>query len=110
MIIDLAASKTFVPDKKNNIVIVGAGPVAIYLAHCLPRRRIRCLIEAGGRVADITRNQVATSSVGLEFVGHRLGRAFGLGGTSVIWGGQLAEFDAPDFSRSEGFEPDLEDN
>src|SRR6267142_4350192 len=100
MIIDLVASKTFVPDKQNNTVIVGAGPVGIYLAHCLSQAGGSVVVvEAGGRVADTTRNQIATNSIGLEFVGHRLGRAFGLGGTSVVWGGQLAEFDAADFSH-----------
>jgi GMC oxidoreductase len=98
MIIDLAASKTSVPDTQNKTVIVGAGPVGIYLAYCLSLAGEQVvLVEAGGPVSDITRNQIGTNSVGLEFVGHRLGRAFGLGGTSVIWGGQLAEFDAADF-------------
>jgi hypothetical protein len=100
MIIDLVASKTFVPDKQNNTVIVGAGPVGIYLAYCLSQAGGSVVVvEAGGRVADTTRNQIATNSTGLDFVGHRLGRAFGLGGTSVVWGGQLAEFDAADFSQ-----------
>jgi hypothetical protein len=98
MIIDLAALKTSVPDTQNSTVIVGAGPVGIYLAHCLSSAgEPVVVVEAGGRVADSNRNQVATNSVGIDFVGHRLGRAFGLGGTSVIWGGQLAEFDAADF-------------
>jgi hypothetical protein len=99
MIIDLAASKTFALPKQDNIIIVGAGPVGIYLAFCLSMAgKSVVLIEAGSRVADTSRNQIATNSVGIEFVGHKLGRAFGLGGTSVIWGGQLAEFDRADFS------------
>lgn len=100
MIIDLVASKNFVPGDGNATVIVGAGPVGIYLAHCLSRAGENVvLVEAGGRVVDTTRNLIATNSIGLDFVGHRLGRAFGLGGTSVVWGGQLAEFDAADFSQ-----------
>src|SRR5579863_9408043 len=99
MLIDLTASSAFSNDP-NATVIVGAGPVGIYLAYCLSQSGVPVvLIEAGGQVVDSTRNQVATNSIGLEFEGHLFGRAFGLGGTSVIWGGQLVEFDAPDFSQ-----------
>jgi choline dehydrogenase-like flavoprotein len=38
--------------------------------------------------------------VGIEHTGSRLGRAFGLGGTSILWGGQLAEFDSGDFDAA----------
>jgi hypothetical protein len=100
MIIDLARSKDFVLADKNSTVIIGGGPVGIYLANCLSQAGDAVvLVEAGGRMSDISRNEIATNSVGREFVGYRLGRAFGLGGTSVVWGGQLAEFDAADFSQ-----------
>jgi choline dehydrogenase-like flavoprotein len=99
MLIDLTVSSAFSNDP-NATVIVGAGPVGIYLAYCLSQSGVPVvIIEAGGQVVDSTRNQVATNSIGLEFEGHLFGRAFGLGGTSVIWGGQLVEFDAPDFSQ-----------
>ena len=99
MLIDLTVSSDFSNDP-NATVIVGAGPVGIYLAYCLSQSGASVvLIEAGGQVVDSTPNQVATNSIGFEFEGHRFGRAFGLGGTSVIWGGQLAEFDASDFSQ-----------
>jgi hypothetical protein len=100
MIIDLAKSNDFVFNDHNSTVIVGGGPVGIYLAYCLSRAgESVVLVEAGGRVSDNSRNEIATNSVGQRFMGYRLGRAFGLGGTSVIWGGQLAEFDAADFSQ-----------
>jgi GMC oxidoreductase len=98
MIVDLLESENFALPHQNSVVIVGAGPVGIYLAHRLSLSgKSVVLVEAGGSVADSYRNEVATRSVGLDFLGYRLGRAFGLGGTSVVWGGQLAEFDAADF-------------
>ena len=99
MIFDLAVSEKFdLTDTNERIVIVGTGPVGIYLAYCLLKaRQSVILIEAGARIADSSRNSIATRSVGREFVGHKLGRTFGLGGTSVVWGGQLAEFDRADF-------------
>ena len=97
MIFDLAVSEKFdLTDTNERIVIVGTGPVGIYLAYCLLKaRQSVILIEAGARIADLSRNSIATRSVGREFVGHKLGRTFGLGGTSVVWGGQLAESTAP---------------
>jgi hypothetical protein len=100
MIVDLLQSTTPVLPDQSDVVIVGAGPVGIYLAYCLSRSgKSVVVVEAGGEVVDVSRNEVATHSVGLDFVGYKLGRAFGLGGTSVVWGGQLAEFDPADFSE-----------
>jgi choline dehydrogenase-like flavoprotein len=99
MIIDLAASKDFTLPQHNSVVVIGAGPVGIYLSYRLISAGASVvLIEAGGRVADSARNEVATTPIGLPFAGYKLGRAFGLGGTSVVWGGQLAEFEAADFA------------
>lgn len=87
------------PPEQDRFVIVGGGPVGIYLAYLLSQAgRSVVLVEAGGRVVDSSRNEVATRSVGAPFVGHSLGRTFGLGGTSVVWGGQLAEFEPADFA------------
>jgi GMC oxidoreductase/NAD(P)-binding Rossmann-like domain len=100
MIIDLATSNEFASQSgKKNVVVVGAGTAGIYLAYCLTKAgKSVLLIDAGTRVADVGRNEVATASVGIPHTHYRLGRAFGLGGTSVLWGGQLAEFDPIDFS------------
>jgi GMC oxidoreductase/putative NAD(P)-binding protein len=99
MIIDLENTSFTLPSS-NTIIIVGAGPVGIYLAHCLTRAgKSVVIIEAGSRVASSARNEVGTNSVGFEYDGHKLGREFGLGGTSVVWGGQLVELERADFSR-----------
>lgn len=100
MIIDLATSNQFVSQNGNNVVIVGAGTVGIYLAYCLTKAgKSVLLIEAGNRVANVERNEVAIATVGIPHAGYKVGRAFGLGGTSVLWGGQLVEFDPIDFSE-----------
>lgn len=101
MIIDLQSSQQIVDqDIEDRIVIIGAGPVGLYLAHCLSKAgRPVLIVERGGRISTSAHNEDATTSVGANFVGHQLGRAFGLGGTSVVWGGQLAEFDRSDFSH-----------
>jgi choline dehydrogenase-like flavoprotein len=100
MIVDLAESQNVPPNAPNATVIVGGGPVGIYLAYCLSQAgEPVVVVEAGGHVSDTRRNETATHSVGFDFVGYRLGRAFGLGGTSVVWGGQLAEFDPADFAQ-----------
>lgn len=100
MIIDLQSEDNLDIQKFGMpTVIIGAGPVGIYLAHCLSKAGQSVLVvERGGRVSTSAQNEIATNSVGSEFVGHKLGRAFGVGGTSVVWGGQLAEFDRRDFS------------
>ena len=98
MIISLASLSELESQDKNKVVIVGAGTVGIYLAYCLMRTgKSVLLVDAGDRVANAERNEVAITSVGIPHSGYRLGRAFGLGGTSVLWGGQLAEFESADF-------------
>ena len=55
MIFDLAVSeKVDLTDTNERIVIVGAGPVGIYLAYCLLKaRQSVILIEAGARIAEL---------------------------------------------------------
>ena len=56
------------------------------------------MLDTGGRVADTIRSAQTALSLGKAHKGLTLGRAFGLGGTSTLWGGQLAEFDAFDLT------------
>ncbi len=81
------------------VVIIGAGTVGLFLAVSLARSKIpTVLVEAGGRVADTVRSRQTAVSVGKVHHGTTLGRAFGLGGTSTLWRGQLAEFDEWDLT------------
>jgi choline dehydrogenase-like flavoprotein len=84
------------------IVIIGAGTVGLFLAVSLVRAKIPIiLVETGSRVANRSRSEKTAVSLGKAQIGLALGRAFGLGGTSTLWGGQLAEFDQFDLTGSE---------
>lgn len=98
MILD-TADPSAVPDEiEADIVVVGAGTVGLFLARCLATSSRRVLlIEAGGRVAGTSENTELARSIGKVNQGVLLGRARGLGGTSLLWGGQLAEFEESDF-------------
>jgi len=99
MLLD-ATNAQELPDVLNApVVIIGAGTVGLFLAVSLARTKIpSILIDAGGRVADTARSGQTAVSVGKVHTGTMLGRAFGLGGTSTLWAGQLAEFDEWDLT------------
>jgi choline dehydrogenase-like flavoprotein len=83
-----------------DIVIIGSGPVGILLAAKLARaKKSVVLVEAGGRVADAASNDQTAETFGRPHKGVISGRAVGLGGTSVLWGGQLAEFEEADLAE-----------
>jgi choline dehydrogenase-like flavoprotein len=92
------------PELVADIVIVGAGTVGLYLAGALVESRPDTniiLIEAGPPAASTALNSVTAVSVGKPHEGVRIGRAAGLGGTSTLWGGQLAEFEPWDLERAD---------
>ena len=60
----------------------------------------RSIVEAGGAVAGYADQLgVAVDLGGSEYRGATLGRAFGLGGTSALWGGQLVAHSHVDADR-----------
>jgi GMC oxidoreductase/FAD dependent oxidoreductase len=88
----------------SKVVIIGAGTVGLVMAVNFAKAKTPVIVvEAGGRVADTSRNSQTAASGGKPHNGVKLGRAFGLGGTSVLWGGQLVEFEPADLVRN-GFE------
>jgi GMC oxidoreductase len=98
-----------VPDQLSSaIVIVGAGTVGLYLAAALAETRKASriiLVEAGPKVAGTSLNALTSTSIGKAHEGVHLGRAAGLGGTSSLWGGQLAEFSQADLERPDSVWP-----
>jgi choline dehydrogenase-like flavoprotein len=91
---DVSASVT------GDTIIVGAGTIGLFLAINLIRaNRPVILVETGGHVANTGWNAETAGSLGRPHDGVLLGRAMGLGGTSILWGGQLAEFDEADLAR-----------
>jgi choline dehydrogenase-like flavoprotein len=101
MLLD-ARNRDEVPDQDySKVVIIGAGTVGLVMAVNFAKAQMPVIvIEGGGRVADTSRNGQTAASRGKPHNGVMLGRAFGLGGTSVLWGGQLAEFEAADLVRN----------
>lgn len=86
-----------------DLLIVGAGTVGLYLAYLIskaePLTKI-LILEAGGLIAGFPKNLSPNSSIGKYHEGYMRGRAFGVGGTSTLWAGQLAEFCQADIERS----------
>ena len=88
-------------DAPADVVIVGAGTAGLFLAVRLRKLGLTVLVlESGGSVAHTLGGAETAEAVGRAHRGTLEARAVGLGGTSTLWGGQLARFDAADFSRS----------
>lgn len=85
-----------------DVVIAGAGTVGLFVAQYLVRQGFRvAVIEAGDRIAQAASDGNGAQAIGKPHDGLRMGRAFGLGGTSTLWGGQLAEFQPADLRHPE---------
>jgi choline dehydrogenase-like flavoprotein len=92
--------------KPFDVAIVGAGVVGVFCAAQLERRGFRvALIEGGDLTPDTLSNPRYTEIAGRAHSTVDRGRAMGLGGTGLLWGGQLSEFSAADVAGDEGFWP-----
>jgi choline dehydrogenase-like flavoprotein len=90
------------------VCIMGAGAAGLVLAASLARRGVPvAVLEAGGRAC--TNERDAGMAALVEADNYRAasdGRAFGLGGTTSLWGGQLIPHSELDFrgARIQGFD------
>jgi choline dehydrogenase-like flavoprotein len=85
---------------RYDAVVIGGGTVGLIITESLVRRGLRvCVVEAGNAVARHPTGVLAAQSTGKKHAGVTLGRAVGLGGTSTLWGGQLAMFAPDDLAR-----------
>ena len=91
MIRDLNQSDSSFAICDAKVCIVGAGTAGIYLAHILCKLGIQVvLLETGNTLACKPEfSDHICEQRGLRYRGSDLGRSFGLGGTSVLWGGQM---------------------
>lgn len=86
---------------RYDAVVVGGGTVGLLVTASLVQRGLRvCVVEAGDAVATHATGIFAAQSTGKPHAGVTLGRAVGLGGTSTLWGGQLAMFVPDDLTRT----------
>jgi choline dehydrogenase-like flavoprotein len=75
-----------------DVAIIGAGIAGLFCAVQLERNNFRvALIEGGDVTPDTLSNASHTSIAGRPHSTVESGRAMGLGGTGLLWGGQLAE-------------------
>lgn len=92
-----------------DVCIVGAGAAGLFLAARLVRRGIDVVVvEAGDRIcADGQAVGIETIVEDDSYRATSEGRAFGLGGTTSLWGGQLIPYSELDFRQAEanGFNP-----
>jgi choline dehydrogenase-like flavoprotein len=85
---------------RADVVIVGGGTLGLYLAVQLSRAGKTVLVaEGSGRMIETASNPLTARPIGKAHNGILHGRGQGLGGTSVLWGGQLAELDQADLAR-----------
>lgn len=90
------------------VCVIGAGTVGIFLSQQLRKQGIRVmLLEAGDTLArrpdELDQHCVQR---GIRYRGADLGRSFGLGGTSVLWGGQMLPLTPSDMAARPAVEVD----
>jgi choline dehydrogenase-like flavoprotein len=89
-----------------DVLIVGAGLVGIFCAVLLERQGFRVAVAEGGALTpDASSNRAYTRIIGRPHSTTSSGRAMGLGGTGLVWGGQLSEFSLADIEGGKGYWP-----
>jgi hypothetical protein len=82
---------------ETDVCILGAGPVGLTLARSLAEKNHRVtILEIGGSTAAPGTAWPTARFDRREYRGATVGRAFGLGGTSALWGAQLLPVRAAD--------------
>jgi len=82
---------------ETDVCILGAGPVGLTLARSLAEKNRRVtILEIGGSTSAPGTALPATRFDRREYRGATVGRAFGLGGTSALWGAQMLPVRAAD--------------
>jgi choline dehydrogenase-like flavoprotein len=97
MIADLETAEVSVA--RADVAVIGAGAVGLPLAAVLARAGLDVvLVESGGtRFEQAAQRLNAAEIAGRTHVGVHEGRMRLLGGTTTVWGGQLAQFGEIDF-------------
>lgn len=86
-------------------VIIGGGTIGLFLANLLVEKGIPVtIIEAGKLNSFDSFNDSDYKVTGKNHSGISIGRSRGFGGTSNLWGGQLAMFTLNDFDSKNNYE------
>lgn len=86
------------------VCIVGAGTAGLLLARLLRQKGVRVVMLEAGVLAARSSSEMHQhcEQRGIVYHGAELGRSFGLGGTSVLWGGQMIPMAESDFDARPG--------
>lgn len=91
MIRDLSLAELPGVEEHAQVCLIGAGTAGIFLAQRLRQLGLGVVLLEAGDAVSRRPAELGQSCVqrGLQYRGADLGRRFGLGGTSVLWGGQM---------------------
>ena len=85
-----------------DLVIVGGGTLGLYISNrisqCNPDLKVG-IVEYGNENSTKKYNDQLSESIGIHHSGTSSGRSYGIGGSSTLWGGQLAEFEEKDIEN-----------
>ena len=90
-----------------DVAIVGAGAAGLFLAATLAQRGVAAVVLEAGEGSSRGEQELGAEAIveGGAYRAAREGRAFGLGGTTARWGGQIVPHSASDLRASEpGFD------
>lgn len=84
--------------RETDICIVGAGTAGIFLAASLRKHGLHVVLLEAGESRPRRPEEIGhtVEQRGIRYRGAHLGRSFGLGGTSLLWGGQMIPVAASD--------------
>ena len=84
--------------KGRRTIVIGSGAIGLYTANEMVKRGNQVLVIESGGTNLGGFPSASYSSIGMKHDGIKNGRSRTLGGTTNLWGGQLAEFQPIDFS------------
>jgi hypothetical protein len=89
----------------ENTVVIGGGTLGLLLAQLLVDKGRKVVIIESGKINSFDSfEDKEFLNIGKKHAGISIGRAKGLGGTSNLWGGQLALFTPKDFDSKGVFD------
>ena len=100
MITDLSQATVGLVERRSPVCIIGAGTASLFLARQLRQHQIRVVVVEAGHSLARKPGEMGhhCEQQGIPYRGADQGRSFGLGGTSVLWGGQMIPLTVSDMA------------